>query len=97
MRRRDGLVKDEQKARSLLQSSLNADTMGRLLEQKRYLVSEDAFGSDKPGWFRIVFAQPRELDLEVMRRTLRAVEGSPIREMYESIDAVSLCVCVQRF
>lgn len=75
-----------------LQSSLNADLMARLIEKKVYLASGDAFGSEKPGWFRIVFAQPQEIILEGLHRMLHSIEGGAAKEKYSATLPVCLCV-----
>ncbi|KAJ4141881.1 hypothetical protein NW754_014671 [Fusarium falciforme] len=42
--------------------------MKKLLEKKVFLASGEAFGSEKPGWFRIVFSHPDEyLDMGLKR------------------------------
>ncbi|KAI8657848.1 Aminotran-1-2 domain-containing protein [Fusarium keratoplasticum] len=42
--------------------------MKKLLEKKVFLASGEAFGSEKPGWFRIVFSHPDEyLDMGLER------------------------------
>ncbi|KAI8659816.1 hypothetical protein LRP88_06378 [Fusarium phalaenopsidis] len=42
--------------------------MKKLLEKKVFLASGEAFGSEKPGWFRIVFSHPDEyLDMGLDR------------------------------
>ncbi|KAF4343178.1 1-aminocyclopropane-2-carboxylate synthase 2 [Fusarium beomiforme] len=42
--------------------------MDKLMERRVFLASGKAFGSEKPGWFRIVFSHPNEyLDLGLQR------------------------------
>lgn len=41
-------------------TKLSADIMDSLMEKKVFLASGKAFGSDEEGWFRIVFAHPKE-------------------------------------
>jgi bifunctional pyridoxal-dependent enzyme with beta-cystathionase and maltose regulon repressor activities len=42
--------------------------MDKLIERRVFLASGKAFGSEKPGWFRIVFSHPDEyLDLGLQR------------------------------
>lgn len=48
--------------------------MRRLLANKVFLASGDAFGSEKPGWFRIVFSQSREVLEEGLKRILKALQ-----------------------
>jgi aspartate/methionine/tyrosine aminotransferase len=47
--------------------------MQRLLDNKVFLASGTGFGSEKPGWFRVVFAHPLTYLEEAMRRILVAV------------------------
>ncbi|OGE57969.1 hypothetical protein PENARI_c001G02058 [Penicillium arizonense] len=44
-----------------------------LLRKKVFLASGDLFGSEHPGWFRIVFSQPREYLNEALRRITDAL------------------------
>jgi 1-aminocyclopropane-1-carboxylate synthase len=46
--------------------------MQALMAEKLFLASRATFGSEKPGWFRIVFTQPRELVLEGLARMLQS-------------------------
>ena len=46
----------------------------RLVSQRVYLGHGDAFGSELPGWFRIVFAQQRHLLCEGLRRMVCALD-----------------------
>ncbi|KAJ4233193.1 hypothetical protein NW759_001974 [Fusarium solani] len=47
---------------------ITALVMKELLEKKVFLASGEAFGSEKPGWFRIVFSHPDEyLDMGLER------------------------------
>jgi aspartate/methionine/tyrosine aminotransferase len=50
------------------------DIMAKLLEQRVFLASGKAFGSERPGWFRIVFSQPREYLENGLGRMLKAIE-----------------------
>lgn len=45
-----------------------------LLEEKVFLASGSVFGSDAPGWFRIVFAHQEGLLLEGFARIKRAID-----------------------
>ncbi|KAJ5312481.1 hypothetical protein N7508_003311 [Penicillium antarcticum] len=45
-----------------------------LLKRKVFLASGDLFGSEHPGWFRIVFSQPREYLMEALRRVTDALK-----------------------
>ena len=46
-----------------------------LVREKVFLASGKVFGSEKPGWFRIVFSHQKELLEEGLRRIVRALEG----------------------
>jgi aspartate/methionine/tyrosine aminotransferase len=50
------------------------DIMSKLLEQKVFLASGEAFGSERQGWFRVVFSQPREYLENGLGRILKAIE-----------------------
>ena len=50
------------------QDSLTEQVMELLVSQKVYLARGDAFGSESPGWFRIVFAQQRQVLCEGLCR-----------------------------
>jgi bifunctional pyridoxal-dependent enzyme with beta-cystathionase and maltose regulon repressor activities len=58
-------------------NSMNASNssriMGALMEKKIFLASGEAFGSDEPGWFRIVFAHPRDYLSLGLERMLEAI------------------------
>lgn len=47
--------------------------MKLLLQEKVFIASGAAFGSEKPGWFRIVFSQQRDLLDEGLRRIMAAL------------------------
>ena len=51
------------------------DIMSKLLEQKVFLASGQAFGSERPGCFRIVFSQPQEYLENGLGRMLRVLEA----------------------
>jgi aspartate/methionine/tyrosine aminotransferase len=55
-------------------NDITAGIMSKLLAQKVFLASGQAFGSERPGWFRIVFSQPREYLDNGLRRMLKAIE-----------------------
>lgn len=48
--------------------------MQSLLRRKVFLASGKVFGSEKPGWFRIVFSHPEEGLREGLRRTVVALD-----------------------
>jgi 1-aminocyclopropane-1-carboxylate synthase len=56
------------------ESDITEEIMARLLTHKVYLASGGGFGSEHPGWFRIVFSQPRALLEEGLRRMVAALE-----------------------
>lgn len=56
------------------QGELTDVVFQRLLAQKVYLAHGIAFGSEKPGWFRVVFAHPIPWLEEAMKRIMQAVE-----------------------
>jgi len=45
----------------------------KLLAKKIFVAKGEAFGSEIPGWFRIVFTQPREYMVEGFKRILEAL------------------------
>ena len=45
----------------------------KLLQQKVYLAHGNAYGSENPGWFRVVFSHPRFWLEEAMARIIRAI------------------------
>jgi aspartate/methionine/tyrosine aminotransferase len=55
-------------------TDITADIMSKLLAQKVFLASGEAFGSERPGWFRIVFSQPKEYLENGLGRMLKALE-----------------------
>jgi aspartate/methionine/tyrosine aminotransferase len=48
--------------------------MQQLLQEKVFLASGALFGSEKDGWFRIVFTQPRDYLERALKRIVKAVE-----------------------
>lgn len=52
---------------------LTETIMQKLLDKKVFLASGAAFGSEKPGWFRVVFAHPIPFLEEAMKRILAAI------------------------
>lgn len=56
-------------------TNLTDDVERMLVAQRVYLASGDCCGSERPGWFRVVFAQPRGVLLEGLRRVLCALES----------------------
>lgn len=53
---------------------LDQVVMDALLNRKVFLASGVAFGSEKPGWFRIVFSLPQDYLEEGLRRVIDAVQ-----------------------
>lgn len=56
-------------------TDLTDDVQRRLVAERVYLASGECCGSERPGWFRVVFSQPRGLLIEGMRRMMRALDG----------------------
>lgn len=54
---------------------LTATVMQALLKARVFLASGKQFGSERPGWFRIVFSHPTELLEEGLKRILLALKG----------------------
>ena len=54
-------------------ASTPSQIMDALMEKKIFLASGEAFGSDDPGWFRIVFAHPKDYLGLGLERMLDAV------------------------
>ncbi|KAB8258576.1 hypothetical protein BDV32DRAFT_151203 [Aspergillus pseudonomiae] len=52
---------------------LTQEIVDRLWNQKVFLASGNAFGSEKPGWFRIVTSHPRAYLTEALRRIELAI------------------------
>lgn len=55
--------------------------MESLLKERVFIASGAAFGSERPGWFRIVFSQRKEYLDEGLRRIMAAV-GAPLEEAF---------------
>jgi aspartate/methionine/tyrosine aminotransferase len=55
-------------------NDLSDEVMRRLLGKRVFLASGVLFGSEKPGWFRIVFALPREYLEEALKRMVSAID-----------------------
>lgn len=53
---------------------LDAEIQEALLAEKVFLASGTAFGSEKPGWFRVVFSQEDDILSEGLRRIERALD-----------------------
>lgn len=66
------------------ESDLDQDSMAALLRERVFLASGVQFGSEKPGWFRIVFSQKREyLDMGLQRIVAaigRSGDGKPVAQ-----------------
>jgi 1-aminocyclopropane-1-carboxylate synthase len=56
-------------------TNLTDDVERRLVAERVYLASGDCCGSERAGWFRIVFSQPRGLLVEGLRRVVRALDN----------------------
>lgn len=46
----------------------------KLMEKRVFIVSGDVAGAEEPGWFRLVFSQPKDLVENGMRRIAEALE-----------------------
>ena len=46
--------------------------MARLMDEKVFIASGEAFAGEECGWFRVVFSQPRVYVEEGLRRVVRA-------------------------
>ncbi|GJC96123.1 ACC synthase [Colletotrichum higginsianum IMI 349063] len=55
---------------------VTAEVMGALLEKKVFLASGKLFGSEQPGWFRIVFSNEKEVVSEGLRRIAAVLNES---------------------
>jgi aspartate/methionine/tyrosine aminotransferase len=55
-------------------AEITADIMSKLLAQKVFLARGERFGSERPGWFRIVFSLPKEYLENGLGRVLKAIE-----------------------
>lgn len=55
--------------------NLDEHVMQALLKQKIFLASGVQFGSEQPGWFRIVFSNPENILTEGLKRIVLALEG----------------------
>ena len=55
------------------QETLTVQIMAALMSRKVFLASGHVFGSEREGWFRIVFSQPREYLEEGLRRIVQAL------------------------
>jgi aspartate/methionine/tyrosine aminotransferase len=54
-------------------STITTDINDALLEKKVFLATGTSFGSEQPGWFRIVFSQKRDILEEGLRRIEKAL------------------------
>ena len=75
------------------QSKINLDIVARLYKQRVYLASGDAFGSERPGWFRIIFAHHQDIILEGLSRLKLAIESGPAEDVPPAT-VISLCLCL---
>ena len=58
---------------SMESNEITTEIFEKLLDHKIFLASGEAFGSERPGWFRIVFSQPREYLEEGLARMMKAI------------------------
>lgn len=66
---------ENHQGRQFTGEELTEEIMERLLRQRVFLASGAAFGSEQPGWFRIVVSQPMEYLKEALRRIEAAIDG----------------------
>jgi aspartate/methionine/tyrosine aminotransferase len=66
-------VNGETKISELEKPSLTETIFSKLMAKKIFLASGDATGAEEPGWFRLVFSQPRDYLEEGMRRIIDAI------------------------
>lgn len=64
-----------QRRHGIEDGKLDEVIMNSLLQNKVFLASGAQFGSEKPGWFRIVFTQKREYLDEGLNRVVTAIEN----------------------
>ncbi|KAK2874935.1 hypothetical protein FQN49_001936 [Arthroderma sp. PD_2] len=57
-------------------TDLTRMVMEELIQKRVFLADGTAFGSEKPGWFRIVFSHPKPFLDEALRRIMAAI-GAP--------------------
>lgn len=55
-------------------SDITAHLFQKLLAHKIFIVPGTVTGAEKPGWFRVVFTQPRDYVCEGLKRMLEAIE-----------------------
>lgn len=48
--------------------------MQRLMAKKVFIANGEAFATEEPGWFRVVFSQPRAYVAEGLKRMVTAFE-----------------------
>lgn len=58
--------------RSKQGKELSAAIMERLMGEKVFVANGEAFASEEPGWFRVVFSQPRRYVEEGLKRIIKA-------------------------
>lgn len=56
-------------------NQITTEIFEKLLNQRIFLANGEAFGSERPGWFRIVFSQPREYLEEGLERMVKAISS----------------------
>ena len=65
-------------------NDIDERVMQALLRQKVFLASGVQFGSEQPGWFRIVFSNPEDLLKEGLKRVVLALEGDRSSSLHSS-------------
>lgn len=68
-----GKIYSSSQKESSINDDLSALTMSALLDQKMFLAAGPVFGSEKPGWFRIVFSQDKQILTEGLKRIEKAL------------------------
>ncbi|KAI9933168.1 hypothetical protein MW887_007639 [Aspergillus wentii] len=56
-------------------TTTDADILARLRREKVYIAPGSVYGAEESGWFRMVFAHPRSVLEEGLRRMVKAVEA----------------------
>lgn len=59
--------------------------MERLMAKKVFIANGEAFAGEEPGWFRIVFSQPKAYVEEGLRRMMMAFEGEVAQTLVEPL------------
>ena len=60
--------------RSKQGKDLSKAIMARLMKERVFIANGETFAGEEPGWFRVVFSQPRAYVEEGLRRMMRALD-----------------------